>query len=97
MADQSSDEAHAPPPTAVADGLDVPSDQGTNGDSTESKKSTSSVQSRIKQSMLDIIKQLREINCNMSKLNSNVDRLQYLVIGSCIMGTITAILVARNG
>jgi hypothetical protein len=33
MSDQSSDEAHDPPPTAVANGVDVPSDEGTNGGS----------------------------------------------------------------
>ncbi len=84
MSDQSSNEAHAPPPTAVADGLDVPSDQGTNGDSTESNISTPSAQSGIEQSMLDVLKQLQELNSNILKLSSKIDRLQYLVIGSYV-------------
>jgi hypothetical protein len=84
MSDQSSDEAHDPPPTAVADGVDVQSDQGTNGGSSESNISTSSAQTGIEQSMLDVIKQLRELNSNILKLNSKIDRLQYLVIGSYV-------------
>ncbi len=61
----------------VVDGVDLPSDEGTNGGGSESNISTQPAQAGIEQSMLDVIKQLRELNSNILKLNSKIDRLQY--------------------
>jgi hypothetical protein len=74
------------PPPAVADGNNVGNDEGTTGGSNDSDLSVSTSSGRIgiEQSMLDVIKQLRQLNGSMLKLNDKMERLEYFMIGGLV-------------